>query len=137
MLCKYLTGKGQDWPLFVDPCCFAMNTFVNHTGFSAYELVFLKDSPNLMDWEFSPMYDGLNLLAKQYLQLMEERFNLMKKIVIDQTIREQNIQYYRDKRKHPHYQTLAVGDLVYLDSEYCSDLKTANVKLKKRWIGPL
>ena len=27
--------------------------------------------------------------------------------------------------------------MVYLDSEYCSDVKTANIKLKKRWIGPL
>ena len=134
MLCKYLKDKGQDWPLFVYPCYFAMNTFVNHTGFPAYELVLLKDLPNLMDWEFSPMYEGLNLPAKQYLQLMEDRYNLMKKIVIDQKIREQYLQYYRDKRKNPHYQTLAVGDLVYLDSEYCSDLKTANIKLK---IGPL
>ena len=83
------------------------------------------------------MYEGLSLQAKQNLQLMEERFNLMKKIVIDQMIREQNMQYYRDGRMHPQYQTLAVGDLVYLDSEYCSDLKTANAKLKKRWIGPL
>ena len=58
-------------------------------------------------------------------------------MVIDQKIREPYLQYYRDKRKTPHYQTLAVGDLVYLDSEYCSDLKTANIKLKKRWIGPL
>ena len=27
--------------------------------------------------------------------------------------------------------------MVYLDSEYCSDLHTSNIKLKKRWIGPL
>ena len=27
--------------------------------------------------------------------------------------------------------------MVYLDSEYASDLKTSNVKLKKRWIGPI
>ena len=111
--------------------------FVNHRGFSAYELVFLKDPPNLLDWEFPPMYEGLSLPAKQYLQLMEGRFNLIKKIVIDQKIREQNMQYYRDKRMHPQYQILAVGDLVCLDSEYCSDLKTTNAKLKKRWIAPL
>ena len=27
--------------------------------------------------------------------------------------------------------------MVYLDSEYCSDLHTSNIKLKKRCIGPL
>ena len=27
--------------------------------------------------------------------------------------------------------------MVYLDSEYCSDLHTSNIKLKERWTGPL
>ena len=68
---------------------------------------------------------------------MENRFNLMKKIILDQKVKDQLAQYYREKRKYPNYNIFAVGDMVYLDSEYCSDLHTSNIKLKKRWIGPL
>ena len=68
---------------------------------------------------------------------MENRFNLMKKIVLDQKVKDQLAQYYREKTKCPNYNTFAVGDMVHLDSEYCSDLHTSNIKLKKRWIDPL
>ena len=68
---------------------------------------------------------------------MENRVNLMKKIILDQRVKDQLAQYYREKRKYPNYNTFAVGDMVYLDSEYCSDLHTSNIKLNKRWIGPL
>ena len=61
----------------------------------------------------------------------------MKKIILDQKVKDQLAQYYREKRKYPNYNTFAVEDMVYLDSEYCSDLHTSNIKLKKRWIGPL
>ena len=40
-------------------------------------------------------------------------------------------------RKNPDYTTFAIGDLVYLDAEYGSDLKTLSKSFKKRWIGPL
>ena len=100
-------------------------------------MVFLKQPPSLLDFELDPIYDGLLLPAKEYLKLMENTFNLMKKIIIDQKVKDQLAQYYREKRKYPNYNTFAVGDMVYLDSEYCSDLHTSNIKLKKRWIGPL
>ena len=137
MICKYLTGTGDLWPLYVYPACYSMNTFVNYTGYCAYEMIFLKQPPSLLDFELDPIYDGLSLPAKEYLKLMENRFNLMKKIILDQKVKDQLAQYYREKRKYPNYNTFAVGDMVYLDSEYCSDLHTSNIKLKKRWIGPL
>ena len=66
---------------------------------------------------------------------MENRFNPMKKIITDQKVKDQLAQYYREKRKYPNYNTFAVGDMVYLDSEYCSDLHTSNIKLKKVFLG--
>ena len=45
--------KGKEWPLFVTSCCFAMNTFVSTTtGFSPYELVFLKKPPDILNLYF-------------------------------------------------------------------------------------
>ena len=48
LITRQLTGKGNEWPLFVMSTCYAMNTFVSPiTGFSPYELVFLKKPPDL------------------------------------------------------------------------------------------
>ena len=69
--------------------------FVNYTGYCAYEMVFLKQPPSLLDFELDPIYDGLSLPATEYLKLMENRFNLMKKIILDQKVKDQLAQYYR------------------------------------------
>ena len=53
MICKYLSGTGDTWPLFVYPACFAMNTFVNYTSFSANEMIFLKPPPSLLDLKWT------------------------------------------------------------------------------------
>ena len=43
LITRQLTGKGKEWPLFVMSTCYAMNTSLSPTtGFSLYELVFLK-----------------------------------------------------------------------------------------------
>ena len=84
MICKYLTGTSDLWPLYAYPAHYSMNTFVNYTGYCAYEMVFLKQPPSLLDFKLDPICDGLSLPAKEYLKLMENRFNLIKKIIIGQ-----------------------------------------------------
>ena len=46
---KHLWDKGQMWPLFTTTTTYAMNTFVSEalSGFSPFQLVFLRDPPNL------------------------------------------------------------------------------------------
>ena len=42
MLCKHLKTTGENWHLYVNPSCYALNTYVSpSTGYSAYELVYL------------------------------------------------------------------------------------------------
>ena len=49
--------------MFVTSCCFAMDTFVlTTTGFSPYELVFLKIPPDILNLYFEP----LETVAKGY-----------------------------------------------------------------------
>ena len=86
-----------------------MNTFVNFTGYCVHEMVFLKQPPSLLEFELDPIYDSLSLPAKEYLKLMENSFNLMKKIILDQNVKDQLAQYYREKRKYPNYNTFTVG----------------------------
>ena len=43
LITRHFKDEGKEWHLFVTSCCFAMNMFVSTTtGFSPYELVFLK-----------------------------------------------------------------------------------------------
>ena len=93
MICKYLTRTGDLWP-----ACYSMNTFVNYTDYYAYEMVFLKQPPSLLVFGMDPIYDGLSLPAKEYLKLMENRFHLMKKIIIDQKVKDQLAQYIIERK---------------------------------------
>ena len=63
LITRHLKDKGKEWPLFVTSYCFAMNTFVlTTTGFSPYELVFLKKPPDILNLYFEP----LETIAKGY-----------------------------------------------------------------------
>ena len=63
LITRHLTGKGREWPLYVTSTCYAINTFVSPvTGFSPYELVFLKKPPDILNLHFQP----LQTVAKGY-----------------------------------------------------------------------
>ena len=51
---KHLGDKGQMWPLFATTAAYAMNTFALETlsGLSPFQLVFLRDPPDLMCLSF-------------------------------------------------------------------------------------
>ena len=49
IMVKHLWDKGQMWPLFATTTPYAMNTFALEalSGFSPFQLVFLRDPPDL------------------------------------------------------------------------------------------
>ena len=138
LICKQLEGTGDRWPLFVYPCCFAMNTYVSTaTGYSPYKLVFLHDPPDINQYKFNPDQTGISLKTKQYLQLMLERQKEMVDLVVKRRTLDQQAQQIREGRKHPEKRDFAVGDLIYLSHEQGAGLHTSSRKFKKEWIGPL
>ena len=54
MIMKHLWDKGQMWPLFTTTAAYAMNTFASEAlnGFSPFQLVFLRDPPDLTSLSF-------------------------------------------------------------------------------------
>ena len=53
LIARHLWDKGKEWPLFVTSSCYAMNTLVSSvTGFTPYELVFLKKPPDVLNLYF-------------------------------------------------------------------------------------
>ena len=54
IIMKHLWDKGQMWPLFTTTVAYAMNTFASEalSGFSPFQLVFLRDPPDLTSLSF-------------------------------------------------------------------------------------
>ena len=54
IIMKHLWGKGQMWPLFATTAAYAMNTFTSEalSGLSPFQLVFLRDPPDLAIFHF-------------------------------------------------------------------------------------
>ena len=56
MLCKHLKTTGEDRHLYVNPCCYALNTYVSpSTGYPAFELVHLHKPADLTQIDYSPL----------------------------------------------------------------------------------
>ena len=54
IIVKHLWDKGQMWPLFAISAAYAMNTFTSEalSSFSPFQLVFLRDPPDLTSLSF-------------------------------------------------------------------------------------
>ena len=138
IICKYLTDTGDNWPLFVGPVCYAMNTQISLiTGYTPYEMIFHTKPPDLMKFDFDPDTMNISVTARRYMELMKQKSQLIQSMVKERKTREANTQYYRDILKHPDRKTFKVGDLVYLYHGYGSELTAPSRKLQKNWIGPL
>ena len=138
MICKYLTDTGDNWPLFVGPVCYAMNTQISLvTGYTPYEMIFHTQPPDLMKFDFDPDTMNISVSAKRYMDLMKQKSHLIQTMVKERKTKEANMHYYRDLLKHPDRKPFKVGDLVYLYHGYGSELTAPSRKLQKNWIGPL
>ena len=138
ILCKYLTGIGDKWPLYVQPACYAMNTQVSLiTGYSPYEMVYIQSPPDLFNFDFDPDKSGIKVGVRKYMETMKNRFKLIKNIVKERKTLEAQTQQIREMRKNPDYKGFAIGDLVFLYHGPGSKLQVPARKLKRNWIGPL
>ena len=138
MICKYLTGSGINWPLFVAPLCYAMNTQISLvTGFTPYEMIFHTKPPDLMKFDFNPDEDNISVTTRKYMQLMKHIAEMIQAMIKERKTNEAQSQYYRDLLKHPDRKVYKVGDLVYLYHGYGSELHAPTKKFQKNWIGPL
>ena len=78
MLYKHLKTTGEDWHLYVNPCCYALNTYV-----SPYlQLVYLHKPADLTQIAYSPL-QHMSRSLDDYMEILRKRFDVMKKIVLD------------------------------------------------------
>ena len=137
LVTRRLTGKGKEWPLFVSPTCWAMNTVVsNATGFSPYELVFLRKPPDITNLYFPPISE----IAKgyrDYCSKLRERFEHVSLAVTELRAFQQHQQQLKTEALNKDFKPFLQGDLVYLLAPSAASLQTDTRKCRADWVGPL
>ena len=81
---KHLWDKGQMWPLFATTAAYAMNTFTLEalSGFSPFQLVFLRDPPDLTSLSF-PKIDTIPVNYHEYYNLLLARAQMIGRLLLE------------------------------------------------------
>ena len=137
LITRHLKDKGKEWPLFVTSCCFAMNTFVSTTtGFSPYELVFLKKPPDILNLYFEP----LETIAKgyrDYCHKMRAKLDNVSSFIIELKTFQQQRQALERNTQAKKPEIFQKGQLVYLFAPSAVSLQTNTKKCHADFVGPL
>ena len=137
LITRQLTGKGREWPLYVTSTCYAMNTFVSPvTGFSPYELVFLKKPPDILNLHFQP----LQTIAKgyeDYCLKMKSRLENVGNVILElKTFQQERQAQFANNLPTPP-ETFQEGQLIYLLAPSAASLRTQTKKCRADYVGPL
>ena len=137
MLFKHLKTKGGYCHLYVNPFFYALNTYVSASnGHSAFELVYSHKPADLTQIDYNPL-QHLSRSLDEYITIMKNRFDVMKKVVLDKKTHYQSVQQIRQNMTFPRNQTFAVGDLAYHFAPSAATLQIMLRKFKDDWIRPL
>ena len=90
IIMKHLWDKGQMWPLLTMTAAYTMNTFASEalSGLSPFQLVFLRDPPNLTSPSF-PKIDTIPVKYREYHNLLLARAQLVARMENQASIRIQ------------------------------------------------
>ena len=137
LITHHLKDKGKEWPLFVTSCCFAMNTFVSTTtGFSPYQLVFLKKPPDILNLYFEP----LETIAKgyrDYCMKMRAKLDNVSSFITELKTFQQHRQALEKNTQGNPPELFKTGQLVYLLAPSAVSLQTNTKKCRADFVGPL
>ena len=134
---KHLWDKGQMWPLFATMAAYAMNTFASEalSGFSPFQLVFLRDPPDLTSLSF-PKIDSIPVKHREYYNLLLARAQLIGRLLLEWRTK-QALEYENRAMRYKNEEIFKDNQMVYLLAPHASALQTNTTKFKQDFIGPL
>ena len=135
IIIKHLWDKGQMWPLFTTTAVYAMNTFATEalSGFSPFQLVFLRDPPDLTSLSF-PKIDTIPVKHREYYNLLLARAQLIGRLLLEW--RTKQALEYESRAKRYKNEEMKDNQMVYLLAPHASALQTNTTKFKLDFIGP-
>ena len=137
IIMKHLWDKGQMWPLFIMTAAYAMNTFASEalSVLSPFQLVFLRDPPNLTSLSF-PKIDTIPVKYREYYHLLLVRAQLIGNLLLKWRTK-QALVYESRAKKFRNEEIFQDNQMVYLLALHASVLQTNTTKFKQNFIGPL
>ena len=137
IIVKHLWDKGQIWPLFATTAAYAMNTFVSEalSGFSPFQLVFLRDPPDLTSLSF-PKIDTIPVNYREYYNLLLARAQMIGRLLSEWRT-QQVLEYDKKNKQYTNEEIFQYDQMVYLLAPHSSALQTDTTKFKQDFIGPL
>ena len=135
IIMKHLWDKEQMWPLFAMTA--AINTFASEvlSGLSPFQLVFLRDPPDLTSLSF-PKIDTIPVKHREYYNLLLARAQLVGNMLLEWRTK-QALEYKRRVKKYQNKEIFQDNQMVYLLAPHASALQTNTTKFKQDFIGPL
>ena len=137
IIMKHLWDKGQMWPLFTTTVAYTMNTFTSEalSGLSPFQLLFLRDPPNLTSLLF-PKIDTIPVKYREYYNLLLARAQLVGNLLLEWRTK-QALEYKSRAKKFRNEETFQDNQMVYLLAPHASALQMNTTKIKHDFIGPL
>ena len=137
IIMKHLWDKGQIWPLFATTAACAMNTFASEalSGLSPFQLVFLRDPPDLTSLSF-PKIDTIPVKCTEYYNLLLARAQLVGRLLLEWRTK-QALEYENRAKRFRNEEIFQDNQMVYLLAPHASALQTNTTKFKQDFIGPL
>ena len=137
IIMKHLWDKGQMWPLFATTAAYAMNTFASEalSGFSPFQLVFLRDPPDLTSLSF-PNVDTILVKYREHYNLLLARAQLIGRLLLEWRTK-QVLEYKSRAKRYKNKEIFEDNQMVYLLALHASALQTNTTKFKQDFIGPL
>ena len=134
---KHLWHKGQMWPLFTTTAAYAMNTFASEalSEFSPFQLVFLRDLPDLTSLSF-PKIDTIPVKHREYYNLLLARAQFIGRLLLEWRTK-QALEYENRAKRYKNEEIFEDNQMVYLLAPHASALQMNTTKFKQDFIGPL
>ena len=114
-----------------------MNTFASEalSGFSPFQLVFLRDPPDLTSLSF-PNIDTIPVNYHEYYNLSLARTQMIGRLLLEWRT-EQALEYENEMKQYTKEEIFQDDQMVYLLAPHSSALQTDTTKFKQYFIGPL
>ena len=137
IIMKHLWDKGQMWPLFTTTTAYAMNTLASEalSGFSPFQLVFLRDPPDLTSHSF-PKIDTIPVKHREYYNLLLARAQFTGRLLLGWRTK-QALEYENRAKRYNNEEIFKDNQIVYLLAPHASALQMNTTKFKQDFIGPL
>ena len=137
IIMKHLWDKGQMWPLFATTTVYAIYTFASEalSGFSPFQLVFLRDLPDLTSLLFHKI-DTIPVKHREYYNLLLARAQLIGRLLLEWRTK-QALEYKSRAKRYKNKEIFEDNQMVYLLAPHASALQTNTTKFKQDFIGPL